>query len=134
MAIVHEFVVALEHRPGSLAAVTRSLAGAGVNLLGVSVETPGSRGFARFLVDPSQAHVAARALRGDNYSYATGEALALKLPNRPGALAEVSERLGRSGVNIEGVYGFASSANEGQVVIRADDLPAAARALGEVQA
>lgn len=130
MGVVREFVVSLEHRPGALASVTKVLADAHVNVLGVSVETPGHIGFARFLVLPSQAGQAEQALRAARCAFATGEALLLKLPNRPGALAQVSERLASAQVNIEGVYGFATGAHEGQVVIRADDLDAAQRALG----
>jgi len=53
--------------------------------------------------------------------------LAVTLENRPGALADMGEALGRAGVNINGISGAAGSG--GEVHILVDDADAARAAL-----
>ncbi len=55
--------------------------------------------------------------------------LTVTLENRPGALADMGDALGRSGVNINGISGAAESA--GEVHILVDDGEAAKTALSE---
>jgi len=56
--------------------------------------------------------------------------LTVRMENRPGALAEVGEALGRAGVNIEAVAGFGFD-NHGMAHLVVDDADAAKAALRE---
>jgi hypothetical protein len=50
--------------------------------------------------------------------------LTVLLPNRPGALADVAEALGRAGVNVEGFCAFAVAGGGIANVLVQDDAPA----------
>lgn len=55
--------------------------------------------------------------------------LTVMLPNRPGALAEMGEVLGRAGVNIDG-FCAVTTAETGEIHVLVEDAGAASQALG----
>lgn len=55
--------------------------------------------------------------------------LTITLPNRPGALAEMGEALGRAGVNIDG-FCAVTTAETGEIHVLVEDADAASQALG----
>jgi hypothetical protein len=57
--------------------------------------------------------------------------ISVLMENRPGALAEIAEALGRAGINIEGMCGFVS-AGQGVGHLLVEDPAAARRALAGV--
>ena len=99
-----EFTVTLEHKPGKLAEFTRSVAAANVNILGIDVVPNGAMGSVRILVnDPARME---QTLQTKGIQFQSSEVLSVRMPNRPGSLAEVSERLAKGGVDIETIYGY----------------------------
>jgi hypothetical protein len=129
MTKVNELVVPLENKPGTLGEATRLLAGANVNVLGIDLDVVGAFGIARFLV--TDVNKAEQALKAKGFKFRTSEVLTVRLPNKPGALAEAAEKLGRSGVNIEGVFGYTpANSNEGELIFKVDDIAQAQKVLG----
>ncbi|MGH8915863.1 MAG: ACT domain-containing protein [Acidimicrobiia bacterium] len=57
--------------------------------------------------------------------------LTVMLDDRPGALADMGEALGRAGVNIEGICGVAGTGGRNELHILVADADAARSALGE---
>jgi hypothetical protein len=108
-----QLTLSLPSRPGTLAAVTRTLADAGVNITAVSApESPG-RGKIRLLVnDPARAK---RALRKARYRANEEPAFALRLRNKPGALARLTARLAKERINVRSIY--ATTAGRGSALI-----------------
>lgn len=101
--------VAIENHPGQLASVARLLADRGINIEGVSVINNVEQGMVRILVSDA---VAARAvLEYAGLSVIEADVLSLELADRLGKLAEVSEALARSNINIE--YAYATVDREG---------------------
>lgn len=125
-----ETVVSLENKPGTLAEVSRALAQANVNILGVTLDVVSDFGIARFIT--ADAAKAQQTLQQKGLKVVTNEVLTLKLPNKPGALAEATEKLARSGINIEAVTGFTpTGTNEGTLVFKVDDIAQAEKILGQ---
>lgn len=125
-----EFVVTVENRPGTLAELARALAQANVNILGLDSDALGEFGTIRLVTqDPAGTE---RTLQQRGFKFRSGEVLTVRVPNRPGTIADAAERLARSGINIENLYGYASpGADEQALVLRVRDLPQAEKVLGQ---
>ena len=90
-----QLTLSLVSRPGTLATLARTLADAGVNITALSAAEVTGRGKIRLLVkDPVEAR---RALRKARYRFSEEPAFALRLRNKPGALARVAAGSPRSG-------------------------------------
>jgi hypothetical protein len=123
-----QIVLSLASKPGVLAQVTAALAQAGVNITGICAgEATGGRGKLRLLVDNPTRGV--EALKTARLRAGQEEALVLTLDNRPGALAEVAEKLGRARVNIKCAYGTTSGSGPAQVVLAVSNAAKAEAAL-----
>ena len=94
--------IQLTNRPGDLARVAQALARRGVNikaLAGLSIDGQAS---ARIIPDDIEA--ARSALEAANIRFTESEVHTVLLENKAGQLAEVLERLGHSGINLEALY------------------------------
>ena len=121
-----QFVVQLENRPGALAQFARALAERGVNIVHCAAGGAGAIGYAIF---ETQDDEAARAvLRSTGLPFVEGTPITVELVDRPGALAEVTERLGAAGVAIHGLLVVGRRGSSVLVAVTVDD-EAAARAI-----
>ena len=123
-----QFIVQMENRPGSLARLARALATRGVNIDHVSCGGTGPLGYASFSVDDEEA--AEEVLRGMGQPYVRGESFTIELPDRPGALADVAERLADAGMLIHGVLNIGRRDGRSTVALAVDDAAAARVVLG----
>jgi hypothetical protein len=123
-----QFVVQLENRPGALAQLARAIASRGVNIVRLGAGGAGDHGYAVLTTDDPEA--AREVLKGAGYDFVEGRTLLLELPDRPGELATVAERLGEAGVQILGVLVVGHQGALAEVAISVDDLPRARAALG----
>jgi hypothetical protein len=107
-------------RPGELAGVVQTLSRAGVNIEGLAEVEGVVHVLAR---DPNAART---ALRTGGYTIVGEvEVLVLPLPDRPGELSMIMQRLADASVNVRFVY----LATETRVVIGVDDITQARQAL-----
>lgn len=124
-----EFVVSLDDKPGTLANLLRSVAKHDVNLRGIEGSAVGDFDIARLITDDSDKME--RALREANVAWREFEALTVRMPDRPGELLKIAEKLGSNGINIESVFNLTPTrAGEAEVALRVDDLKRARKALG----
>lgn len=93
-----------ENRPGKIASITKVLADANINILGMTIASSGSFGVIKFLVDDSQR--AYQMLKDKGFTVSLNEILAVQMADKPGGLHEISEILTRNGINIEYAYGL----------------------------
>jgi len=102
MAKVKQLTVSLENQPGTLAHVARVLADAKVNLLSLLGSTADSKGSAQVVVDDIRK--AKKALEQALLLYSEGTVEEFELANKPGALADLTEKLAKKGINIDSAY------------------------------
>ena len=123
-----QFTLSLVSRPGVLAALTHTLADAGVNITALCAGDAAGRGKIRVLVNnPARAK---RALRRAKYRFAEEPAFAVRLRNKPGALARVTAKLARARVNIRSAYATTTGRAGATVVFTVGNAAKARRALG----
>lgn len=123
-----EFSVRMSNRPGQLAALARRLADAGVNIETLVATATDGDGMVRFV--PNDEATTRTVLKQSGLSFTERVVLDTVLPDRPGALADLTERLAGSGVNIDTLYVMRSSADGVHLAIGVDDSDAASATLG----
>lgn len=125
-----QFSVFLVNKPGILARVCQQLADEKINILALSMMDSTEHGVLRLVVEtPERARAALAALDVPNTET---QVLIATLPNRPGALADVVERLSLAHVNVNYAYcttGGPSGKTMG--VFRVSDLNKAMHILSE---
>ena len=110
-----QLTVSLASKPGVLAQLARTLAEAGVNIASLSADAVSGRGKIRLIVnDPVRAR---RALRRAKYRVSEEPAFVVRMRNKPGALARVTEKLAKARVNIKGAYATTAGRGSATVVI-----------------
>jgi hypothetical protein len=123
-----QFTVQIPNRPGELAHLARALAGRGVNIEHIAGGGAGSIGYATLTTDDdAPTH---EVLRQTGYAFVEGESIQVQLDDRPGALAELTERLGAAGIDIHGLLKCGARGNTVELTVTVDDPDAARRALG----
>jgi hypothetical protein len=121
MAKVKHFSVSLENKPGTLAHVTKILADAKVNIVALFGSTVATQGSAQLVVD--NFNTAKKALSAAGVAYSEGLLEQVELSNKPGALAQFSDRLAKKGVNIDSIYATAPKGAKKAVVVLATSGP-----------
>ena len=128
MPKVTQLVLTLENKPGVLANFCKILGGAGVNIEGLCApEVPG-KGKVRLLV--SDAGKAEAALREAKIRAGKEEAITVVLENRPGAMADVAQKLAGAKVNIKCAYATTMGPGQATVVLTVSNLTKALPVLG----
>ncbi len=112
----------VENRPGRIAEITEILASHGIDLRALSVADTTDFGILRLIVDnPDEV---AALLRENRVTVTLTDVLAIRLPDKPGALSNMLRLLADNCVAVEYLYAFVTPAETGAacVVIRADDI------------
>jgi hypothetical protein len=123
--IMKEFSVTLANQPGQLATLARRLSNAGVHIESLAAIGSDGESLLRLMTDNSDA--TRRVLREAGLHFDERPVLDTFLPDEPGALAEVAQRLADAGVNIDSIYLLHSNAEGLHFAVTVDD-PEAARA------
>lgn len=106
--MISQLTVFLQNEKGRLAAACRAISDAGINMHSLFLADTQDFGVVRLLVGhPKQA---AEALRNAGYRATITQVTAVRVPNRPGGLAELLEFMDSENVNVE--YGYCFSVGE----------------------
>ena len=111
MERVTEIFVVLENKPAVLGELCSHLAEAGLNIEAIGVFQDTAKLYVKNI------NKAAKLLSKLNYVTELRDVLWVELENRPGALADVTSKLGNKGVNIEFCYGTISKRGDKTAVI-----------------
>ena len=110
--MISQLTVFLQNEKGRLAAACRAISDAGINMHSLFLADTQDFGVVRLLVDhPKQA---AEALRNAGYRATITPVTAVRVPNRPGGLAELLDFIDSENVNVE--YGYCFSVGEGYAI------------------
>ncbi|MCK5578639.1 MAG: ACT domain-containing protein [Planctomycetes bacterium] len=101
MNVVKQFSVSLVNRPGVLANVSRALAEAKVNIIALTISDSVELGVLRMIVNKPDV---ARNILKRFESISESDVLWVDIPNRPGSLATVVEKLSTAHINILYAY------------------------------
>ncbi len=122
------FVVQLQNRPGELAHLARALAARGIDIRQIAGGGAGRTYHA--VLDTDDDAATREVLRNMGYSFVEGAAIVVEAEDRPGTLAELSERLAAADVNIEGVLIVGRRGTQVEIAFAVDDEKRAREALG----
>jgi hypothetical protein len=126
MAKTTQLILTLQSKPGVLASISRTLADARVNIVALSAAEAAGRGKIRMIVNNPGA--AKRALKKAKYRVSDEPAFAVRVGNKPGALARVVQKLAKARVNIKSAYAT-SAGRRATVVITVGNAAKARRLL-----
>lgn len=114
-----DFSVKLSNKPGDLARVAQALSRRGVNVKALAALSIDGVAQARILPDDT---VAARgALEAANIRFTETEVHLVLLENKSGVLANVANRLGDAGINLEAIYVTGIADDLVELVVASDD-------------
>jgi hypothetical protein len=115
---VKDLAIALENRPGALAAFGEALGAAGVSVEGGGAFVVDGRGIAHFLVEDAAAARQALAAVGIRVLEERDVVVQRLRQDVPGQLGALTRRMADAGVNIEVLY----SDHAHQLILVVDDL------------
>ncbi len=117
--MLKQISVFLDNQPGQLQKFTKILLDAEINLRAISISETADYGILRILVDKTKECL--NILKDKNYLVTITDVLAVDIPDKPGALHEISKMLGDDGINIEYLYSTILK-DEAIIVLRIDDI------------
>ncbi len=127
---VKQISVFIENTPGRLAHFTKLLADNQIDLVSLSVADTTHFGILRGIV--ADYEKAVKLISENGYTVKLTDVLAVSVPDQPGGLAMVLQRLADSGIGVEYLYSFVRNAGDHALIIfRVDKLPEAAQVLTE---
>jgi hypothetical protein len=113
MAKAKQLIISVADRPGTIAAAIKSIAAAKVNILSVLGWNPS--GVVQLITDNPRA--AKKALDAAQVSYTEGSAEMVDLPNKPGALLELLDKLAKKNINLRSLCATTSKAARKTTVV-----------------
>ena len=117
MERITEIFVLLEDKPGTIYDLTRILKKRRVNIvaIGLFIDT------ARLFVDAPDK--ALHAIKEQGYQAEAREVLSVYLPNQPGVLMDLTQKMSNAGINIKYLYGTMENAQKrGRVILEVDNM------------
>ena len=126
------YYVTVPDKPGEAARVLAALRGAGINLLGVSAFPHGARKSQLDLI-PEDSGAFAKAAKGAGLKLSKKKSgFLVHGDDRPGAIAEITQKLAQAKINITSVQAFCAGSGRygGMLWVKPMDLRRAAKAVG----
>ncbi len=118
---IRQISVFIENKPGVLVAVASALSGAGVDVRALSLADTQDFGVLRMIVEDTDK--AKKALTEAGFVSSVTEVLAAEVPDEPGAMTHILEKIAETGLNIEYMYAFVSPKNKkAYIVLRIKDI------------
>lgn len=115
-----EFKVLLPNEVGSLALLSEELAARGINIISVSCISMGNPQVNSLITDkPNRSEEVFKRL---NLQYEKGELLAVRLLDRPGALAHCCRKLSDAKLNIESISIIGKSRDYTEIALKVSDM------------
>ncbi len=128
ISIEAQLAIFLDNRPGTLSRTCQALAKEGINILALSISDTVDHAVVRMVV--SDAKKAAKVLELLHTTVQERDVIFMEVPNKPGMLAQIAQKLAAAGINIEYAYCTGSTSQEiGNLVLRTNDIEATIDAL-----
>lgn len=118
-----QITILTENRPGEIATVTGILARHQVNIRDIDAMEDGDHGFIMLSVDDYDE--ALDCLRAAGYQPVTEDAIVIRVPDEPGALAKVASRFAQANINLRSLHILRRRQGSIHVCLSSDDNAAA---------
>ena len=125
--MINQLAVVLENRKGRIGDCCKGLRDAGINLSSMSIADTTDFGILRLMTNDNDK--AFEVLKRSGFMCAMVSLVAMRVPDRPGALADILIALDEAGVNIEYLYSFASDNGSAHIGFKTNDADKAASLL-----
>lgn len=119
--------IKLKNEPGELARVCDLLGKNGININSILGGGLNDEGFVNLIT--SDPRTTDKAFRKGGYEPSSKEILTVKLPDRPGELCKVTERLARARINVNWIYLLTREKGEATLALDVDKLEEAKKVL-----
>jgi len=120
MPVVVDLVIDVENQPGALAEVAAAISDAGVNVAAATCLGAADHAELHILVPRAEATRHMLAISHVALATREREVVVVDIDDRPGALADLTRKIARAGINLDLVY----VATRNRVVFGAADLDA----------
>lgn len=131
ISIETQFSIFMDNRPGALARTCQALAKDGVNILALSISDTVDHAVIRMVT--SDAKKTAKILESLHTTILERQVIFMDVPNTPGTVAKIAQKLAEAGINIEYAYCTGGPAQEsGYMVLRTNDLEETIDVLSDV--
>jgi len=104
---ITQLAIFIENRTGRLAEICRNMGDKGINIYGFSIADTEDYGIFRLICKRPQ--LAREVLKEAGFTVRENEVLCIRVPHRPGGLAEVLQAFSDSGINVEYLYAIANT-------------------------
>ena len=131
--IVQQLAVFLENKPGALAAVCDALAGAKINIFGLTVSDTTDHAVVRMVVSNTDKSI--NVFENHGALVVESDVLMIQNDNKPGSLSRIAHALSAKKINID--YGYLASmpsAKKGLLILRVTDAKRALAVLRKLDA
>jgi hypothetical protein len=128
---MRHYVVQLQNHPGELAYLCRALAARGIDIQQISCAGTGPLACA--FMTTAEDEATHDVLRGLGRDFLEGDTIVVDVLDRPGGLADVTERLAAAGVNVLGTLFVGRREGIVEVAFAVDDAEKAKAALVPVE-
>jgi len=115
MAKTKQFTIAIDHQPGAVARIAKTLGDAKVNILCLLGTSQGTAGTLQLIAE--DARRARKALDAARIAYRETPAEQYELPNKAGSLAVYLGKLAAKGVNLNSICAMAAKGGKKAAVV-----------------
>lgn len=116
MDTILELFVILEDKPGSISELTRILKKQNISIYAIGLFIDSAR---LFVSHPDKA---LQAIQKNNYQAELREVLRIHLPNKKGALMDLTQKLANAEINIKYMYGtMEETQKQGIIILEVDN-------------
>jgi hypothetical protein len=111
MKKISQLFVILDDKPGSVGDLTRLLKKKRISIYAIGL-----------FIDTARLHVsdpdlALQILQESGYQVELRDVLRVKLPNKGGAMMDLTQKIGKAGINIDYLYGALSEKDQSGIII-----------------
>lgn len=126
--VIEQLSVFVENKPGTLFEVLNDLAQKNINIRAMSLADTADFGILRIIVNNPEEVEA--DLKNSGFAVKSTKVLACRVADVPGGLGKIVEVLAQKNINLEYLYGCASSPdNEAKIILKVDQITEAEQAL-----
>ena len=104
---ITQLAIFIENRTGRLAEICRHLGDKGINIYGFSIADTEDYGIFRLIC--KRAELAKEILKEAGFTVRQTEVICVRVPHRPGGLADMLSSFSKNGINVEYLYAIADT-------------------------